>query len=347
MNKVRLPASLAGTSTLCSSPKFPNKKVYMFCSFSSSCGTFLKQDNMRAVLLAVALLVACASAEFHLSRAITGVYYSKAAYCDHTTLNDWSCSVCPHFPGVTNVSTHIDLGHQSQGFVAYNPTDNEIVYAFRGTVNLDGWIEDFDFFQTPYNATNCTGCKVHEGLWWGYNALAVHLLPKLQELVYAYPSADIFVTGHSMGAAQAGYAFLDVLQEIKGHTGKKRMYNFGCPRLGNPAFVAWADQVLEPHQEHFRMTNFGDPVVHLPPIVFDEFGLGNWLHMPREVFFMNPFAPPQGGYKICDGTVTHEDPTCADSTPWYDMIGFQNHTTYLDIGLGCFLGPAKGKSPFN
>ena len=293
---------------------------------------------MRAALFVAAVASVCA-ASFDLQRAITGVYYSKVSYCPADQIGTWTCGACPKFAAMRNVTAHVDAGHDEQAYVGYNAAANEIVLAFRGTVNLQGWIADGDFFQTAYipmDGSNCTGCMVHEGLYWAYQRAASVLFPKLQALVNEHPTADIMVTGHSMGAATAGFAFPDVVLSIKGSRGVKRHYNYGSPRLGNPAFVAWLDRVVEPHKEHFRCTNFGDPIVHLAPIFFDELGLGNWLHHTREVFWMNAFGDPSA-YRVCNGNSTHEDPTCADSTPPWDMIGFRNHSTYLDIGLGCFL----------
>jgi hypothetical protein len=297
---------------------------------------------MRAVIartvLAAALCAILVAADFNMTTAIRGVYYSKVSYCPAYNISAWTCDACPKFPQMSNVSAYIDPDHDSQGWVGYNAGMNEIVLGFRGTVNLQGWVVDGDFFQTNYTSHNadCVNCYVHEGLYWGYQRLSVQLWPDLQRLATAYPDADIFVAGHSMGAGMAGFAFPDVVRTIISG-GKKYLYNYGSPRLGNQPFVAWLETVTEPHHEHFRSTNFGDPVVHLAPLFFDELGLGQWLHEPREVFFMNPFQPPETDYRICAGNTTSEDPTCADSTPIWDLLSFVNHTTYLNIGLGCFL----------
>ena len=294
---------------------------------------------VAAVLSVLALLAATlVAADFNLTNAVRGVYYSKVAYCSKDGIKAWSCGACPKFPSMTNVSVFIDEGQDAQAFVGYNADLHEIVLAFRGTVNLPGWIVDLDFFATNYtpNGADCAGCLVHQGLYWGYQRVAEPLWPHLQALAAAYPTADIFVAGHSMGAGMAGFAYPDVVRTVKSQ-GTKRLYNFGSPRIGNPAFVKWLETIVEPHKEHYRSTNFGDPVVHMPPIIFDEFGLGNWLHIPREVFFTNPFVPPQTDFRVCNGSFTREDPTCADSTPIWDMLSFVNHTTYLNIGLGCFL----------
>ena len=293
-----------------------------------------------ACAITALLAIACgsASAAYDLDAAVRAVYYSKVSYCELRGIQAWTAAACAKFPRFQNVTAFRDEGHDGQGFVGYNPAHNELVLAFRGTVNLDGWIVDGDFFQTPYEA--CEGCLVHEGLYWAYLRLSAKLLPALQRLVHQYPLADILVTGHSMGAGESGFAFPDVVRKITGSKGRKRLQNFGSPRLGNDKFSKWLDTVIEPQHEHFRNTNLGDPIVHLPPIsITKDLGLGQWIHSPREVFR----GPPHGGafanpkyFKVCKGNATHEDPTCADSTPIWDL-SMRYHTTYLNIGLGCFL----------
>jgi predicted lipase len=273
-------------------------------------------------------------AAYDYKRGVSGVYYSKIAYCPVDKIESWTCDACSMFQMV-NLTTILLPAQQSQGYVGYNTVANEIVMAFRGTVDLQGWIVDGDFFQTNYTEdAACHGCKVHEGLWWSYEKMAEKLLPAVQVLAAAHPTADIFVTGHSMGAAQSGFAFPDVVRHVVTQ-GKKRLYNFGCPRLGNPAWTRWLDNVLEPQHEHYRCTNYGDPVPRMAPRVFDKLHLGDWIHTPREVYYKDAFGKPTA-FRVCNGTVTEEDPTCNDATPLFDR-SFRYHTTYLGIGMGCFL----------
>jgi hypothetical protein len=298
--------------------------------------------SLIAVALAFTAVLQSVDASFNLTTAIRGVYYSKVAYCYTEHIAIWNCSACPRFPDMKNVTAAVDEDHDAAAWTGYNAARNEIVVAFRGTLNIQGWVVDLDFPQIPFApvASNrtCKGCKVHQGFMWAWQRLAPTILPAARRLAAAYPAADLLVTGHSQGAGLAGLAYADIVHDLP-IKGSQRLYNYGSPRIGNPPFVLWLEEVHEPHKEHFRCTNFGDPVVHLPPTFWDQWGgfWGDWLHIPREVFFTNPFAEPQTDFRICKGNATREDPTCADSTPWYDMIGFENHTTYLGIGLGCFL----------
>jgi hypothetical protein len=323
----------------------------MFFSFESSISSLLsKQKKIMKILsfftallfvlcAAVMMMMAmCVSAgTYDLAKALDGVYYSKVAYCDADQIAAWNCPVCaPKFPGITIAKVAQVEDKSSTGYVAYDSVKNRIVVAFRGTVSFGGWLEDFDFIMTQYNPESGCGsdCRVHEGLYWSYQLMMQQLLPTIQQLVIAHPTADIFISGHSMGAAQAGFAQADLVARFANVSkGRVMMYSFGEPRLGNVHFVKWQQTVLR-ESESFRVTNYGDPVVHLPPLIFDELDLGKWIHNPREVFYQNNFGSP-ADYKVCAGNYTYEDVTCADSTPLWAM-SFTKHTTYLDVGMGCF-----------
>lgn len=277
-----------------------------------------------------------ADAAFDLQRAISGVYYSKIAYCTETGILAWDCDACPKFPKMQNVSalqSELDL---EQSWLAYDPSSNTIILAYRGTENPASWAANLDFEHTPYQPLNkdftCPNCTVHAGLWKQYKDTTIGLLPKLQALADAYPTATIQVSGHSSGAACANFAFPDVMLSIKGAKGRTVMYDYGAPRVGNKAWSEWhASGVFGDIDEiRFRATNYGDPIVHLPPK-----WIGDWQHIPREVFWKNNFGPAKD-YRICKGTATVEDESCADSTGVWDM-SMKYHTTYLNIGLGCFL----------
>lgn len=57
------------------------------------------------------------------------------------------------------------------------------------------------------------------------------MLGGVNNLLAAYPTAQVIVTGHSLGAAQATFALLD----IKNIFNPEHLvfYTFGSPRVGN------------------------------------------------------------------------------------------------------------------
>lgn len=287
---------------------------------------------------------------FDLQRAIDGVYFSKITYCTGAHIKTWQCGACPQFRGVTNVTVANDQEQDAQAFVGFVPPqqglsnrDGQIVMGFRGTTDLLGWLVDLNFPAVEYGLYNCSQrgfgvCKVHEGLMHSTQKLLATMLPAMQRLVDEHPKADIFVTGHSMGAAQAEISWIQVKLGIKCDNCRKFMYSYGAPRVVNPALSSfmWSLSESDPNSGHYRASNLDDIITHIAPIVFDEFGLGNWIHVPREVFFHDPQGYGRQ-FRICKDNATHEDPTCGDSSIWYDMLSMRNHTRYLDLDLGCFL----------
>jgi hypothetical protein len=277
---------------------------------------------MLLLVIAVALITSSVEGRnYSLPRALSGVYYSKAAYCDAEQIAKWNCGpTCTYHANFTDIEVYSNSTYDSQTYVGYNPTDDEIVVAFRGSSNLKNWIADFTFNKVPYPNPACKNCHVHDGFYTVYLGTLVEMNRHVATLAAKYPTASIFVTGHSLGAAVSILGALDFIQLYP-----KRLvslYNYGEPRVGDPAFVAWACTVLHDGQQH-RLVHNKDPVPHLPPI---DFG---FLHAPQEIWYKgNTDKDPI----LCDGTCEAEDPHCSDSI---FPDGFADHTLYLGICMGC------------
>ena len=132
---------------------------------------------------------------------------------------------------------------KGQAYVgAFRPKDNltqvKLVVAFRGTENLENWIENLDIAKTDH-AMSCKGCKAHSGFVNIWTAFQKPVLAELMKLHSLYPSAKLLVTGHSLGAAVAliaGYSLqYDIGMDVAG------VYTYGCPRVGNQAFSDFLD----------------------------------------------------------------------------------------------------------
>jgi len=49
------------------------------------------------------------------------------------------------------------------GYVAFNPQDNQIVVAFRGSVNIANWVSNLDFIMKPF--PGIANAQVHRGFY--------------------------------------------------------------------------------------------------------------------------------------------------------------------------------------
>mmetsp|Transcript_41342 Transcript_41342/g.39811 ORF Transcript_41342/g.39811 Transcript_41342/m.39811 type:complete len:96 (-) Transcript_41342:453-740(-) len=62
------------------------------------------------------------------------------------------------------------------GVAGYDSHSNTIIVAFRGSDNIQNWLEDFDFLKEDYTLYGCNDCEVHAGFYKTYLALQDGLL---------------------------------------------------------------------------------------------------------------------------------------------------------------------------
>jgi predicted lipase len=137
-----------------------------------------------------------------------------------------------------------------------------VVVSYRGTVptSLKNWIEDLNFAETtPY--PKAPNALVHSGFYNAYLTVQNQTLQSVSELrrfkylnLYStissqHPDFTIMVTGHSLGAAIAEIAALDIKLELGEDVA---VYNYGDPRVGNEGFATFYNQKIT---TNFRVVN--------------------------------------------------------------------------------------------
>ena len=100
------------------------------------------------------------------------------------------------------------------GYVAFNKETDTVVVAYRGTHNTQNWVEDADSVLVDYPAAP-HGAKVHEGFYLDYVALSSQTIEAVRKHITLNPGASLTVTGHSLGAALATLAALDIKEKLK------------------------------------------------------------------------------------------------------------------------------------
>ena len=192
--------------------------------------------------------------------------------------------------------------------------------SFRGSVDIENWITNIDFIQTPYK--NIAGAKVHEGFYAAYTAVSSQVISAVKALKTAHPTATYLITGHSLGGALATFAGVDIRTTL-GVTTTMTMYTFGSPRTGNQAFTDFIFKQFST-QGYQRITHNNDVVPHLPPT---EFGFN---HAGNEVWQKN-----QGDdltvVQCSNAAGKPENTACADSIL---ATGTDAHLRYLAVTIG-------------
>eukprot|EP01133_Synstelium_polycarpum_P003821 gene3821-4410_t len=303
--------------------------------------------------------------------AYNGLVLSYGAYCFNSTIQDWSCPdyVCANKP-LTQGMFNQDSGFQMVGkphtkgtifdekenlfYIAeYYPT---IYLVFRGTDNKMNGLEDLHFeSQETFPPTGKESSKVSEGFYYAWIDTLLHpegLRSLVVEALKDYcisptarcESSNLFITGHSLGAAIASaldIMFTEATQYDWPNFKLVQLYTYGSPRIGNSDFVEMFNERVH---DSFRFVNQQDSIPHLPlPSIQDiklDFNV-SYVHVSTEVWFDGPqisdFTLPPS--RQCADT---EDPDCStgSSVPWVQFNDFTSimldHRSYFDFYLGDF-----------
>jgi hypothetical protein len=188
------------------------------------------------------------------------------------------------------------------------PSQSAIYVVFRGSDSIPDWIANINVVYTAYNS--CTNCFVHSGFYASEQAVINFVKSSIRILSLQYPTYQVIVTGHSLGAAIATFTAVDLLND---GFQAIRLFNFGSPRVGNYNFAVYASNLI---QDRNRVTHRRDIVPHLP---WQE----RFTHISGEWYEDNQ------GLRACDG---YEDPTC--SYQWY-ILSIDDHMQYLGLNMSC------------
>lgn len=191
--------------------------------------------------------------------------------------------------------------------------------AFQGSHDLPNWILDFDFPLIPYAPVLLT--KVHQGFYLGWR----NINEKVREMVdtafskYCKDCTDLQVIGHSYGAALSVFQALDFVQTPPAAVGSRSiavdLTNFGCPRVGDPAFAEYLGN--SGLRTYFRFTHLEDPVPHVP---LESMG---FRHGALEIY---NYVWNGTDVKVCDGS--GEDNSCSNSNLFLNPAA---HLLYLSL----------------
>jgi len=129
------------------------------------------------------------------------VYVAASQCSTKDGLNDtWACTACPQAYALTEVTVVDESGHQA--LLGYDPARDRIVLALRGTLSFMDVIDDLEN-AVAVKYGDCEGCKVGAGWLDATTKLMGSITEALEGLVGKWGGAEIWITGHSLGAAMA------------------------------------------------------------------------------------------------------------------------------------------------
>lgn len=201
-------------------------------------------------------------------------------------------------------------------FLSVSKSNQEVYVVFKGSSSLDNFETDALILLTSFPCPT-KNCSVHMGFFKAYMSVKSRILTELDTIMNnkEYAGYRLVLTGHSLGAALATLLAADV--SVAGQT--PVLMNFGSPRVGEPAWAAFASSVIT---TRYRVTHYKDEVPHMPsPLTF------GYQHISGEWYQnVNTTLPtPCVGY---------EDPKCADQWSAF-QVGVEDHMMYLNQHMYC------------
>ncbi len=190
---------------------------------------------------------------------------NKDAAILYANISMLAYGMLPAVDGFQTTARFENKGTDTQGVFGLTGGDTFVI-AFRGSeeTGITDWITDLKFVKQvyPYDGGN-KKIKVHYGFIGAYKSVRDAIL----EAARNTPHPKIVCTGHSLGAALATLAALDIRYNLP----EKRVscYTFGSPKVGNKDFVASYNSRVP---DTFRFVNRADLIPSLPPGAFQHVG---------------------------------------------------------------------------
>lgn len=233
---------------------------------------------------------------------------SAAAYCE--TKSYQSLAYPSYASGFKALYTVDDSRTDTQGFVGVMASTKQIYAVYRGSESIQDWVNDLEGVVLSKYGNDACNCYVHSGIYSAYTQTSSTIISYLKKAMASYPGYEVIISGHSLGAALASFLSLQLNEE--GIT--NRLFNYGCPRLGDTAFADYASTVLK---TKYRVTHHKDMVPHAPTHIRYTHYSGEWYEEQMSV-------------KECSG---EEDSTC--SYQW-NITSIDDHMCYFNLYMDCY-----------
>ncbi|XZO00435.1 MAG: lipase family protein [Microcoleus sp.] len=163
------------------------------------------------------------------------------------------------------------------GFVLSSKKHNIIV--FRGTQRTIEWILNINAVYATNDrkvASRLYGA-IHPGFSTIYSNISVQTLEAAKKL---NPSVPCYISGHSLGAAIATLAAIDIAVNIPRLQKQVQLYTYASPRVGDRVFAREHNRVVP---NSYRVVNLADAITLVPFTVFFK---TEYVHVGEEWSFL-------------------------------------------------------------
>ncbi|KAF8814001.1 lipase class 3 family protein [Phlegmacium glaucopus] len=177
-------------------------------------------------------------------------YFASTAYCNPSTINDWSCGDnCAANSDFIPVASGGDGNSVQFWYVGFSLSQRTVIVAHQGIDISQTQAETTSaaLAMGPLDATLFPGVnssiQVNSGWADGQAKTATQILSAVQDAIAAHSATKVTIVGHSLGAATSLLDGVYLPLHISGVSFK--MIGYGMPRLGNQAFADYVDANLD------------------------------------------------------------------------------------------------------
>ncbi|RKP04965.1 Alpha/Beta hydrolase protein [Thamnocephalis sphaerospora] len=271
--------------------------------------------------------------------------FASAAYCaGNKKLSTWSCRRhCEPFKGQVEVKGILGSADETsaRGFVAAvgehpSVADGKQIalVSVRGAADTHKWVHSLSTTPASHAVPGFPGDKdcaeeprVHAYFYERIvNNIKDHAIALLSQLFLETQAPErpkqVYVVGHGLGAAGAVLLAIELLHaQLDWLHGKTiKVFTYGSPRIGNPAFSRLVHRLVQSGQLQIaRVTSGGDPVPSLPPRSLGyKHHAGRWLLLGSGASAHTLVAP--NGSAIADAEQAEEGADIGAWTPSSDPL---------------------------
>lgn len=263
------------------------------------------------LLFIITLINNCNTYDYMYSEYIVNL--AQATYCVDTF--EWDCYTCISSFQLSNIIENRGV----KLLLGFDDITGYIFIAFRGSSNIENWIQNLKFQQiSPWNNT----IMVDKGFYEDYEFIKEALFDSLYEISKLYNTTNIVITGHSLGSALSTIVSYEIIKYYDYSI--KYLITYGSPRVGNKDFANDFSNIIKKYDiNSYRITHANDMIPHLPQTFM------NYYHITNEIWYNEANSE----YIICKDDY-YEDQSCSDSCAPYNCISISNHLYYLNTSFG-------------
>ena len=164
--------------------------------------------NIASIAILVILsLFAASKADYSSPIAREMAYLSAISYENILAIDAWQCKLCQIYK-INQPNAFLNLSSGVVGYTGYSVSLSAIVVVFRGTNNINTFIQDLKTAQVSYE--KCPSCQVSKDFYELYMTVQASVLKNVENLHRLYRSSKVFVTGHGLGGSFAELAAIDI-----------------------------------------------------------------------------------------------------------------------------------------